>query len=148
MKSRAVGVGIALVMGSLVGSVLLISTSASRAAPESSWGKVSAGLHMSIALADAAAKEAPAFRVTWQNVGDKDMTLNLVIMLANGKVQLPTNLRFSLQDGEGKTRELQFAEPAIAGRVDDYVVPLRVASTYSVVLKRSDFWAPKIRSFV
>ena len=147
MKSRTVGVGAALVMGSLVGSVLLISAFDSRAAPEASAGKVSAGLQMSLALADASPKEAPAFRVTWQNVGDTDMTLNLGVMLTNGKVQLPTNLRFSLQDGEGKARELQFAEPAIAGRVDDYVVPLRVGSTYSVVLKWGDLWSPKSQEF-
>lgn len=147
MKSRTVGVAVALSGASLAGSVLLIWASSSRATPEASPGKVSDGLQMSIALTDAAVKAAPIFRVNLQNVGDKDVSVNLGMMLANGKVQLPTNLRLYLKDGAGKMRELQFAEPAIAGRVDDYVVPLRVGSSYSVVLKLEDFWSPKTNDF-
>lgn len=78
------------------------------------------------------------------------MTLNLGIMLANGKVQLPDRIRLSLIDAGGRRRELRFFDkryPAIAGRVDDYAVPLRAGSTYILTLSLSQFWSPDTKEF-
>ena len=48
-------------------------------------------LRMSIiAVTAQEAKGIPAFRVTVENIGDKDAVLNLGMMLANGKVHRPT----------------------------------------------------------
>ena len=86
----------------------------------------------------------PEFQITFSNVGEKDATLNLGIMLANGKVQIPTAIHLVLADSTGaaEKRDLHFAEPNIAGRVDDYVVPLRVGSNYTVKVKLNQFWSP------
>ena len=89
-------------------------------------------------------------RLAFANVGDRDVTLNLGIMLANRKVQLPTNIAMRLTDAQGKTRLFKFADKAhafVAGRVDDYVVPLRVGSTYSLQLTLDQFWCQETKEF-
>jgi hypothetical protein len=67
------------------------------------------------------------------------------MMLANGKVQLPDAIRLILTDAKGKSRELHFSDrryPGVAGRVDDYAVPLRAASSYSIQVSLDDYWSP------
>ncbi len=84
------------------------------------------------------------------NVGERDVTLNLGIMLANGKAQLPTNIAMKFTDAHGKTRVFKFWDkryPAIAGRVDDYVLPLRVGSKYSIALTLDQFWCQETNEF-
>ena len=49
-------------------------------------------------------------QLTLRNVGDHDLTLNLGIMLANGKVQLPNRIAMKFTDAAGKTRIFQFGE--------------------------------------
>jgi len=108
-------------------------------------------LRMSIiAITPQKAKGIPVFRVTIKNVGDKDAMLNLGIMLANGRVLLPDAIRLILIEPDGKSRELHFADrryPGIAGRVDDYAVPLRAGSAYTLRLSLGDFWCPKTNEF-
>ena len=89
-------------------------------------------------------------RLAFANVGDRDVTLNLGIMLANGKVQLPTNIAMKLADAQGKTRLFKFADKThavVAGRVDDYVLPLRAGSTYSLQLTLDQFWCHETKEF-
>lgn len=105
---------------------------------------------MSLSLAGSAKVDSPDFQVALKNVGPKDINLNLGIMLANGRVQLPDNIHLSLKDSTGKVRELSFSDKRyglIAGRVDDYIVPLRSGSTYTVLLKSEQFWSPKTSEF-
>lgn len=108
-------------------------------------------LRMSIiAITPQKEKGIPVFRVTLKNVGDKDAMLNLGMMLANGRVLLPDAIRLILIDPDGKSRELHFADrryPAVAGRVDDYAVPLRAGSAYTLRLSLGDFWCPKTNEF-
>ena len=110
-----------------------------------------AELRMSIiATTPQKAKGIPVFRVTLENVGDKDAVLNLGIMLANGKVLLPDAIHLILIDSRGKSRELHFSDrryPGIAGRVDDYIIPLRTGSTHTFKLSLDDFWCPKTKEF-
>jgi len=85
-----------------------------------------------------------------RNVGDHDVTLNLGWMLANGKVQLPKYISINLTDGKGKTRLFQFSDKMhsnVAGRVDDYVVPLRVGSMYTLTLRLDQFWCQETMEF-
>ncbi len=52
--------------------------------------------------------------------------------------------------GNTGSRELHFSDkryPGVAGRVDDYVVPLRAGSTYTLKLRLNDFWCPKSKEF-
>ena len=110
-----------------------------------------AELRMSIiAIAPQEANGIPIFRVTLENVGDKDAVLNLGMMLGNGKVHLPDAIHLTLIDSRGKSRELHFSDrryPGIAGRVDDYAIPLRAGSAYTVKLSLDNFWCPKTKEF-
>jgi len=100
-----------------------------------------------IAITPKKAKGIPIFRVTLENVGDKDAMLNLGMMLANGRILLPNAIRLILIDLDGKSRELHFSDRNIAGRADDYVVPLRAGSAYTLRLSLSNFWCPKAKEF-
>jgi hypothetical protein len=85
-----------------------------------------------------------------RNVGEHDVTLNLGYMLSNGKVQLPSRLAVKFTDAHGQTRTFQFADkryPFIAGRVDDFVVPLRTGSTYTLQLTLDQFWCQETKEF-
>ena len=108
-------------------------------------------LRMSIAATKAGnANETPAFGVALENAGDKDAMLNLGIMLANGKTLLPEAIRLILIDSSGKSRELHFSDrrhPGVAGRVDDYIVPLRAGSTHTLKLSLDDYWCPETKEF-
>jgi hypothetical protein len=121
-----------------------------RAAENSQWGAPTDGLQMSITALNSSDVSVPAFQVALRNIGERDVTLNLGIMLANGKAQLPDRIRLSLMDGGGRRRELRFFDkryPGIAGRVDDYVVPLRAGSTYILTLSLDQFWSPDTKEF-
>ena len=90
------------------------------------------------------------FQFTLRNVGDHDLTLNLGIMLANGKVQLPNRMALKFTDAQGKTRLFTFSDKRygfIAGRVDDYVVPLRAGSTYTLQVTADQFWCQETKEF-
>ena len=94
--------------------------------------------------------ESPIFHVTIENAGDKDVMLNLGMMLANGKVLLPEAIHLILIDSAEKSRELHFSDrryPGVAGRIDDYAVPLRVGSAYTLRLSLDNFWCPKTKEF-
>jgi hypothetical protein len=110
-----------------------------------------AELRMSIiAITPREAKRVPAFRVTVENIGDKDVVLNLGMMLANGRVHLPTEIRLILTDSGGETKELHFSDkryPGVTGRIDDYAVPLSVGSAYTLRLSLDNFWCPKTKEF-
>ncbi len=108
-------------------------------------------LRMSISAAKPKfTNEIPVFHVTVENAGDKDVMLNLGMMLANGKVLLPDAIRLILIDSRGKSRELHFADrryPGVSGRIDDYAVPLRVGSAYTLRLSLDNFWCHKTKEF-
>jgi hypothetical protein len=114
------------------------------------WGAPVGGLQMSISASGSRNIDVPEFQVALRNIGDRDVMLNLGSMLANGKVQLPRRIGLTLTDAGGRTRELHFFDkryPAIVGRVDDYVVPLRVGSTYILTLNLDQFWSPETKEF-
>lgn len=88
--------------------------------------------------------------VTFENAGDQDVVLNLGLMLGNGKILQPEALRVILTDGAGQAKELHFVDkkhPGIAGRVDDYALPLRAGSSFTLKLSLNDFWCPASKEF-
>ncbi|HKE60280.1 MAG TPA: hypothetical protein VKB46_26390 [Pyrinomonadaceae bacterium] len=96
------------------------------------------------------ASSGSTLEVELRNVGEHDVTLNLGIVLANGKVQLPNRIAIKLTDARGQTRLFRFADkryPAIAGRVDDYIVPLRTGSTYTLQMTLDQFWCQETSEF-
>jgi hypothetical protein len=140
------------VVGTCLFLTLLMSSASSRSQSIDSvqWGVPVDGLEMSISAADSQNLDVPEFEVALRNAGKQDVTLNLGLMLANGKVQLPQNISLNVTDASGKTRQLKFLDrryPAIAGRVDDYVVPLRAGSSYTLKLSLDQFWSPGTKEF-
>ncbi|MFL6230443.1 MAG: hypothetical protein ACJ741_16855 [Pyrinomonadaceae bacterium] len=133
---------------------LSVSQSSARARRQSGdslkWGAVGDGLQMSIASVGPRLSETPQLQVMFRNVGEHDITLNLGVMLANGKVQLPNRIGFNLTDSAGRTRKFDFFDgryAAVAGRVDDYVVPLRAGSTYALNLGLDKFYSSGTNEF-
>jgi RNA polymerase sigma factor (sigma-70 family) len=117
------------------------------------WGSTNQGLRMSVSATGRGKVGNPELQVAFENVGEQDVSLNLGIMLANGKplnggrALFPTNIRVNLTDAQGNTRELHSPMPGVAGRVDDFVAPLRVGSVYTLRLPLSQFWSPKTGEF-
>lgn len=134
-----------------VGTVFLLAAGEAQTSIQPDPQANNAELRMSIvAITPQEAKGIPVFRVTVENVSDKDVVLNLGMMLANGKVHLPTEIRLILTDSGGETKELLFSDrryPGVSGRVDDYAVPLRVGSAYTLRLSLANFWCPETREF-
>ena len=117
---------------------------------EVAWGEAVEGVQMSLQPTKAIykAEETPEFRVALRNVGNADLTLNLGIMLANGKKQYPTAIRLLITDGSGKKRELRLmGPPGVAGRMDDFIVSLPAGSTYGLRVGLKDYWCPDTKEF-
>lgn len=88
--------------------------------------------------------------LAFRNVGDRDVALNLGVMMANGKVQLPNRIAIKFTDAQGKTRLFKFSDkryPGVAGRLDDYVLPLRAGSMYTLQLTLDQFWCQETKEF-
>jgi len=105
-----------------------------------------AEVRLSIKVERAESGDYLQLQVAFENVSENDTTLNLGMMLANGKVHLPEAVRLVLTGADGKARELHFGDhryPGVAGRIDDYPVPLRAGSVYTLKLSLMDFWCAK-----
>ncbi len=105
-------------------------------------GQVVAGVRLSLSLAPSEQKNVPAFLVTFSNEGPTDVVLSLGYVLGNGRVQLPDAMRLLVSDAKGQTRELAFSDrhhAGIRGRVDEYRVPLRAGSSFSLRLGLDKF---------
>jgi hypothetical protein len=111
------------------------------------WGQANDGVQMSLSSVNLNGSE---LQVALRNVADHDVTLNLGVMMANGKVQLPNYVSLNLTDSQGRTRVFTLADKKhsfIAGRLDDYVVPLRVGSMYTLKLNLDQFWCQEREEF-
>ncbi|HMD53061.1 MAG TPA: hypothetical protein VKJ65_00720 [Phycisphaerae bacterium] len=114
------------------------------------WVPATNGLQMWLSILKTDDWHDPGFEVTFENMGENDVCLNLGNMLANGKFQLPTRIHLQLGDASGNVRELKFADrrhAGVAGRVDDYAVPLRSGSSYTLELRLDQFWSPGTEEF-
>lgn len=108
------------------------------------------GLRLSIEVTETQHPDAVVFRVSIENVGEDDALLNLGEMLGNGNVLLPDAIRLTLTDSAGESRELRFSDrehPGVAGRVDDYILPLRSGSVHTLRLSLVDYWSPDTQEF-
>jgi hypothetical protein len=94
----------------------------------------------------------PIFEITLENIGENDVVVNLGEDLGNGNLLRPTHISLFLTDAAGTTRELDYdgkpRDPGgVAGRIDDYLVPIRTQSKYTVKLGLISFWCPKTKEF-
>jgi len=88
------------------------------------------------------------FIITLKNVGNNDFILNLGMMLANGKNLFPNAIQLNLSDDEGNKKKLESKKPGfIGGRVDDYILPLEVGSSHSLIVDLNDYWSPDTEEF-
>ena len=113
-------------------------------ASERTWGAVVSGLQMRIKLdqAESMQVKTPKFRIELRNAEESDLTLNLGIMLDNGRKQYPTAIFLNLTDTQGKSRRLDPIGPAgVAGRVDPFVLSLPVGATFSMPVDLDKYFA-------
>jgi hypothetical protein len=93
---------------------------------------------------------SPSFTLAFQNTGDRDFVLNLGLMLANGKMMTPSAVRLILTDSAGNVRSLQYFDRrygGIRGRVDDFIVALRMGATYVFRVSLGDYWSEATKEF-
>src|SRR3954465_5116567 len=97
-------------------AIVVLITAAAAEAQTSDCGRAVDGVQMCLQTSGS------NLRLAFANVGKQDVTLNLGIMLANGRIQFPTHVALKFTDAAGKTRVFHSAETMyVAGRVDDYV---------------------------
>lgn len=113
-------------------------------------GETLGGLRITIYpdQADSAPSTATKFRVELRNTAQKDLVLDLGIMLANGNTQYPNAVILFLTDAQEKSRRLDLREPAfIAGRVDPLVLPIPRGATFSLPVDLDKYWAAQSKEF-
>lgn len=139
-----------ILIAAICTSISLIASAAGpspRTVDNLQWGQPSEGVQISLSSTDA---HSSSLQVAFRNIGDHDVTLNLGSMMANGKVQLPNDVSINFTDAQGRSRVFKFADKkhsGVAGRLDDYVVPLRVGSMYTLKLTLDQFWCPETKEF-
>lgn len=122
----------ALLFAGLISLVAIHAQSAGSA--QEVWGATSGGLRMSISAAEPGSDKPGAVELTvaLQNVSEKDLVLNLGMMVGNGSALEPTAIKIVLTNPGGDTQESPFSSRIVvlAARVDDFVVGLPVGGTY------------------
>lgn len=94
------------------------------------------------------ASETPKFGVELRNAEESDLTLNLGIMLDNGRKQYPIAILLNLADTQGNSRRLDLIEPAgVAGRLDPFVLSLPVGATFSMLVDLDKYFAPSSEEY-
>ncbi|HJZ52688.1 MAG TPA: hypothetical protein VJ228_10850 [Candidatus Acidoferrales bacterium] len=134
----------------LAGFAFLDVSSVAWKASARTWGDVVSGLQMRINLDQAknVQVKTPKFRVELRNAEESDLTLNLGIMLDNGRKQYPTAIFLNLTDTQGKSRRLDLIEPAdVAGRLDPFVLSLPVGATFSMPVDLDKYFAPSSEEY-
>jgi hypothetical protein len=135
----------------LIASLLVLGGLSAALKPSAeTWGEAVSGLQMTIYLdrAEGVPSKAPKFRLELRNAAQKDLVVNLGMMLANGKIQYPNAVVLVLTDAQGESRRLDLREPwAIAGRVDPFVLPIPIGATFSIPVDLDKYWAAESKEF-
>lgn len=135
----------ALAIGFLVGPSPSSSSTSGQTVDPLQWGQPNDGIQVSLSATDSKGSE---LQVALRNVSDHDVTLNLGSMMANGQVQLPDYIHLTFTDAQGKTRVFQYTDKKhsfVAGRLDDYVVPLRIGSMYTLKVRMDQYWCQETK---
>jgi hypothetical protein len=93
------------------------------------------GLRLTVGKAGAGTLE-----VTLENKGAKPLVLNMGLMVGNGRALLPNAVSLVVTGLDAKERKLMRGSAAVAGRLDDYLVPMPVGAKYSLMIRVRD-WA-------
>ncbi len=118
-------VGVSLGQGTLAANLATLT-------PEP--GKPVAGLQLAL---DCAAHGV--LEITFENVGQNAMVINLGDMVGNGRQLEPRNLHLIVSGLSGKPRQLDWKGLAgVSGRLDDFLVPLMPGSKYTITFSLDD----------
>ena len=111
----------------------------------SDFGKAVGGLRLQLQLpASRLAKNAPThFEVVLQNVGESDLNVRLGDALGTWRNYYPVDLRLIVTNRQNKIRTLKYSSLRVAGRLDLFVVPLPVGSTYTLRCAFDNFLDPE-----
>ncbi|MEP6903300.1 MAG: hypothetical protein ABJA66_16350 [Actinomycetota bacterium] len=146
MKARKITFVCLICVSLFLGNFLTAASSKDKSPDKLEWGTPVDGIELSVSAAASQKAEIPEIQLELQNTGDKDITLNLGTILANGKAQLPDSFSLDITDANGKIRSFEFFDgkyAAIAGRVDDYILPLRAGSIYTLKIGLDKFYSSK-----
>ncbi|HVJ69782.1 MAG TPA: hypothetical protein VM510_17525 [Caulifigura sp.] len=96
-------------------------------------------LHVSGAWVGRSAQ--PSLAIEISNESDRDISLNLGMVVGMNHCMYPTAIKVIITDASGKTRTYRIPDMRLAGRADDYLVPLRRGGSYRLGLALSDLRA-------
>ena len=104
------------------------------------WGHPNQGVRMSLSLHEPQSSN-PEIYIAFENIGQRDTVLYLGNMLGNGATLLPQAIRLVVTDRHNRSTEFRFFDRRYLGmgRVDPYLVPLRVGSIYTLKLNLGHF---------
>jgi RNA polymerase sigma factor (sigma-70 family) len=108
---------------------------AAKAPEEPVWGTPLKGLRVGLYRTEAKGNGKARLMVVLENVGTDDLVLNLGLMLANGKKQIPMAVRLIFTGADSKKHILKWNVLDSSGRVDPFVVPLPAGSRYSTICR-------------
>ena len=92
--------------------------------------------------------DLPKFRIELQNMGKRDLVLNLGITLSNGSKQYPDALVLMIIDPQGKARQFDLIGPAaVAGRLDPLILSLPIGCAFSLPVDLGKYWAAPSKEF-
>ncbi|MEO5896228.1 MAG: hypothetical protein ABIS06_11045 [Vicinamibacterales bacterium] len=91
-----------------------------------------------------------ALTVGFENVGTEDTALVIGMTLGNGRRYMVNGLVLQLKREDGGAAEIFRYSPqdypgAIGGRVDDWIVPLPVRTSFQLKLDSSQFWSEQFQ---
>jgi len=113
---------------------LVANPTAATEAGKPETGKAVGGLRLTL---DRAAHGV--LKVTFQNVAKTPMIVNLGVMLANGRTMIPNQLYLIVTGASGHARRLAWKGFCVTGPMNDFLVPLMPAATYTLSLALNDF---------
>ncbi len=84
------------------------------------------------------------FHVRFRNTGNIDLTLHLGEIFSNGRMQYASAVRLTLTDPAGRSLSLEpIGPPAIAGRLDPFLLPLPSGADFALAVDLRNYIAPR-----
>lgn len=80
----------------------------------------------------------PGLAIEISNESDRDISLNLGMVFGMNQCMHPSAIKVIITDDSGNTRTYRVPDFRVAGRVDDYLVPLRRGGSYRLGLPLGD----------
>jgi hypothetical protein len=91
-------------------------------------------------------KSTPGFEVELSNTGERDLVLNLGLIMADGPHSYAIHL--ALRDGQNNLQILDLAGPSIInGRIDPFIVPLPKRARIILPINLGEYWVEKQHIF-